>query len=292
MLSMTGYGTGRCELGRGALVIEARSVNHRFLDIRVRLPVELIDHAATADGVARSTLERGRVEITGRIEGPHGGEARLDRARARSAFEQLCELRDELRPDEPVPLSLLGCVPDLFTVQGTPDPAETREAVARATRRACERLVEMRAQEGRRLADDLARRLERIVEHAHLIHARAPGLVEAHRSKLRERIQRLLHDTGTPLDPGRLEHEIAVFADRADVAEELTRLESHCDQLRSLLAPDDRKPVGRRLDFLLQEMAREANTVGAKIGDPDITLHVVDLKAELERVREQVQNVL
>ncbi len=289
--SMTGYGTGEATLGKGRLVVEARAVNGRFLDARVRMPPELADQASAAEEVVRARLERGRVEVTGRLEGDPLGGPTLDRVRARAAFAELCALRDELRPDEPVPLSLLATVPDLFSAAAAPRPEQSRAAVVEATRGACEALSKMRVREGAALEADLCTRLARVRDTLEQLVERVPDLLAAHHTRLRERVERLLADTDVKLDPGRLEHEIALFADRSDVAEETTRLASHCDQFAELIASEE-PAVGRRLDFLLQEMGREVNTIGSKSSDVETARRVIDLKAELERMREQVQNVL
>ena len=288
---MTGFGSGEAPLGRGRLVVDVRAVNHRFLDVRVRLPVELGDEAFAAEEVARRVLDRGRIEIGGRIEGPSGREPRLDVPRARAAFQQLSALRDELRPDEPVPLSLLAIVPDLFSTDAGPPAEQARAAISAATDAACASLSEMRAREGERLADDLRARLARVRAVAEQQRPRATEVVEAYRKKLRERIDRLLESSPVELDAGRLEHEVALFADRADISEEITRLLSHCEQFAALVDSDERA-VGRKLDFLLQEMNRETNTIGSKSSDVATVRTVVETKAELERMREQVQNVL
>jgi uncharacterized protein (TIGR00255 family) len=147
----------------------------------------------------------------------------------------------------------------------------------------------MREREGASLRDDLVKRIDRVRHLALEIEDRAPAVLEAHRQRLRERADRLRQGSDLDVDGARLEQEIAIFAERCDVCEELTRLESHCEQLVRLLA--SRESTGRRLDFLLQEMAREANTIGAKSLDATVAHTVVDVKAEIERMREQVQNV-
>ncbi len=288
---MTGYGSGEAPLGEGRLVVDVRAVNHRFLDVRVRLPAEIGEHAGLAEEVARRRLGRGRVEVGGRFEGAAVSPPRLDTARARAAFEQLAALRDELAPDEPLPLGLLSAVPDLFATESGPPGEETRAAVEAATEAACAAVSEMRRREGEALGADLRERLVRIRAHAAHLRERAPEVVDAYRRKLGERLERMLRETRVELDAGRVEHEVVLFADRADVTEELTRLSSHCDQVAELLEGEP-AAVGRRLDFLLQEMNRETNTIGAKSSDADITRTVVEMKAELERIREQVQNVL
>jgi uncharacterized protein (TIGR00255 family) len=290
MLSMTGYGTASAQVGGASIVIEVRSVNHRFLDVRTRLPALLSDHASAVDELARKLLARGRVEVTGRVDGLLEGEVVLHRDRARSALLALQELRDDLGLREAIPLALLGAVPGLF-VDKARDPEDTHNAVVHAAQGACTALLSMRRAEGAALATDLRARIARVEELSGRVAARAPELTSRYRDKLRARVEALLAGTGVALDPARIEQEVALLADRSDVSEEITRLESHCRQFSALLRPDD-EPVGRRLEFLLQEMGREVNTLGSKVDDLALTACMLDLKAELERLREQVQNVL
>jgi uncharacterized protein (TIGR00255 family) len=286
---MTGYGSAEAELGNGRLIVEVRAVNHRFLDPRVRVPSAFADHAGLVEEVVRRRLGRGRVEASVRVEGGAIGAATLDRARARDAYRALSELRDELRPEEPVPLALLGAVPGLFVEQGGPAPEETRAALASATERACEALDAMRRREGEALAKALGAHLTELRRAAAEVKVRCPEVIESYRARLRERLERLLEGGAWQLDPGRLEHEVALFADKSDVTEELERLTSHCAQFEELLGQSGQ--IGRKLDFLLQEMGREVNTLGSKSADVHLVRLVVELKAEIERLREQVQNV-
>jgi len=289
MRSMTGFGLGEVPLGGGKLAVEIRGVNHRFLDVRVRVPRELGDLAAFVEQVARERLTRGRYEVAIRVDGVALGAPVLDRERARAAFRALTELRDELAPGTEVPLSLLGSIPDLFVSPVDREIDRLRESTRAAFDAAVKALDAMRAHEGKALAEDLMKRVASVRRLARDVERRAPDVVEAHRKRLRERADRLRASTDIDVEPGRLEQEIAMFAERSDICEELTRLESHCAQFSALLASDD--AVGRRLDFLLQEMAREANTVGAKSPDAQISHAIVEVKADIERMREQVQNV-
>jgi len=289
MRSMTGFGLGEVALGKGKVAVEIRGVNHRFLDVRVRLPRELGDLAGFVEQIARERLTRGRYEVTLRVEGLTLGAPTLDRERARAAFHALSELRDELAPGTEVPLSLLGAIPDLFVSSTEREIERVRGPTRAAFDAATQALDAMREREGAALRVDMVERLARVKHLALSIGRRAPEVLEAHRKRLRERAERLRSGTDIDVDGPRLEQEIAMFAERCDVCEELTRLASHCAQFGSLLALDE--SVGRRLDFLLQEMAREANTVGAKSPDALVAHAVVEVKAEIERMREQVQNV-
>jgi uncharacterized protein (TIGR00255 family) len=289
MRSMTGFGLGEAQLAPGKLAVEIRGVNHRFLDVRVRLPRELADLATFVEQLAREKLTRGRYEVAVRLEGAVLGATVIDRDRARSAYKALCELRDELAPGTDVPLSVLGAMPDLFVSTVEREIERLHGATRTAFEAAIAVLDGMRRKEGAALRDDLVRRMERVKTLAREVERRAPEVIDAHRKRLRDRADRLRASTELEVDAARLEQEIAMFAERSDVCEELTRLESHCAQFAALLASDE--AVGRRLDFLLQELAREANTIGAKSPDAQIAHAIVEVKAEIERMREQVQNV-
>lgn len=293
MRSMTGFGVGEAIIGAassaGKLTVEIRAVNHRYLDVRVRAPSQLPDLGSIVETIARERLTRGRFDVTVRLEGAALGAITIDKDRARSVFASLLALRDELAPQADVPLSLLGAVPDLFVPTIEQEGEALRAAVTSAFDAAIKSLDAMRLREGLALGDDIVRRLVTVRKLAKSVLERTPQVLESYKKRLKERAERLRIASDVEVDAGRLEQEIALFADRVDVAEELTRLESHTLHFESLLVSSD--PVGRRLDFLLQEMAREANTIGSKSQDVGIAHAVVDLKAEIERMREQVQNV-
>ena len=298
MRSMTGFGVGEAPLPGsnsdatttcGKLSVEIRAVNHRYLDVRVRAPNQLPDLGTVVETIARERLTRGRFDVTVRLEGAALGAVTVHKERARSVFAALVALRDELAPGMDVPLSMLSAVPDLFVPSIEQAGDAVRAAVSIAFDNALASLDEMRLHEGLALGDDIVRRLVTVRKLAHSIGERAPHVVELYEKKLKERAEKLRLATDVAVDPGRLEQEIALYADRVDICEELTRLESHTSHFETLLASSE--GVGRRLDFLLQEMAREANTVGAKSQDAEIAHAVIELKAEIERMREQVQNV-
>jgi uncharacterized protein (TIGR00255 family) len=291
MRSMTGYGSGRAALGEGHIVLDVRTVNHRFLDVRVRLPSRIQSRAPTVERVLRARLERGRVDVTGRFEGQTLPQPMLDVDRARSVYAQLTALRDELSPDEPVPLALLSSVPELFVINRDIDEAALDASLERAAEAACKAVVSMREKEGQALAADLEGRLRDLADTVAALTAALPELVESRRARLRDRLEALLAETKGTLDPARLEQEVAILAERSDVTEELVRLDSHRLQMLEL-TENSNAAVGKRIDFLLQEMSREANTIGSKVQDGMITPHVIALKGCIEQMREQAQNVL
>ncbi len=291
MRSMTGFGVGDAAFLGGRLVAEVRSVNQRFLDVRVRLPSKIADLGGFAEGVVRERLRRGRVELVVQSEGVKASAVELDVARAKEAFQQLKALRDEVAPGTELPLSLLAAVPELFSAPGASAPAAAREPLKAAIGAALDALDAMAEREGAALRADFDGRCAKVGEIVTALRAKTAHVGEAIRDRLRERIERLLGGARPSLDASRLEAEVAILADKADVTEELTRLDSHLEQFRGAFAAPAGEPIGRRLEFLLQEMLREANTLGAKAQDAWVSQHVVALKVELERLREQVQNV-
>ena len=291
MRSMTGYGSGRAALGEGEVVLDIRTVNHRFLDLRVRLPARIQSRTPTVERVLRARLERGRVDVAARFEGQTLPQPTLDLERARAVYGELAALRDALNPEEPVPLALLSSVPDLFVVDRTIDDRALDRSLEQAAEAACDAVISMRDKEGQALALELGKRLSELDASVTALKTAVPELVEDRRTRLRERVNALLAGVDTEIDPSRLEQEIALLADRSDITEELVRLESHREQMLELIE-NSPAPVGKRIDFLLQEMAREANTIGSKVQHGTLTTHVIALKACIEQMREQAQNVL
>lgn len=291
MQSMTGYGSGRATLGDGHVVLDLRAVNHRYLDVRVRLPSSVQSRTPTVERIIRSRLERGRIDVTVRFEGQTLPQPTLDVDRARAVYQELGALRDALSPDDPLPLSVLSCVPDLFVVSRAIDEDALEQALATAAEEACTAIAAMRRIEGKALAQELTTRLGNVATQVQALRAELPRMVEGRRTRLRDRLEALLEDVDGELQAARLEQEVAVLADRSDITEELVRLDSHRSQMLELI-DNSSKPVGKRIDFLLQEMAREANTIGSKVQDAAMTTLVIELKATVEQMREQAQNVL
>lgn len=286
---MTGFGIGHAAFGAGRFCIELKSLNHRYLDVRVKLPADLGDHAFYLEHLARSRLVRGRFDIQLRTEGQTSATPCLDLDRIRSLYHQLSSLRDELTPSAEIPLSSILGLPAVYLESDERSADRVRTAIELAFGEALKRLEEMRAREGAHLAVVLSEILARAAELVVRCANRANESIQLHRDRLRERVARLVEDPSIVVEPARLEQEVALIADRSDVSEELARLDSHFSQLRRLIESDE--PSGRRMDFLLQEIGRETNTLGAKSQDAHLSHLVVELKAESERMREQVQNV-
>lgn len=285
---MTGFGLGQAPLRAGSVSAEVRSLNHRFLELRVRLPPEIIGEAFFVEQLCRQHLTRGRFDVSVRLEGAALPPVRVDLHRARAAYAELLALRDDLAPGTELPLSLLGSFPALLETTDTGDPEPLRAALTQSIEAALAGLDEMRAAEGAVLAADLRSRLLSMRGLITTISDHAPRLALHSQTRLEQRLSRLLSGSAG-IDPSRLAMEVALLADRSDITEELVRLGSHLDQFEVLVQSDG--PSGRKLDFLLQEMGRETNTIGAKCQDGQLSHLVVTLKAEVERLREQVQNV-
>jgi uncharacterized protein (TIGR00255 family) len=291
MLSMSGWGVGEAPIGSGKIVLEARSLNHRYVEVRVNLGGDLVPHAFWLEQHARQVLERGRYDIAARLVGAKLAPPELDCERARTTFTALKQLRDELDPGADLPWWVVAQSTDLFRPASS-DPTTVRDALAIALAAAVSSLDRMRALEGAALARDLAARLDEARAARTAIATRAPQLVDLGRQRLRERLERLLEGSSIPADPARLEAEVTFLADRSDVSEELARLDSHFDQLQAAIDPEAVEPVGRRIEFLLQEIGREANTIASKARDAPIAHEVVGLRTAIERMREQAANAL
>jgi len=284
---MTGLGVGEAVLEGGRVILELRALNHRFQDIRVRVPPSLSDHAFFLEQAARQKLGRGRYDVSVRTEGGASAQPKVSLERAEIMYRALCDLRDRLAPGSEVPVTAVLGVPDVF-VAALPDSDAARSTLERALDLASRSLLEMRRVEGAALETELRGRLSSLWDlHARLAE-QADQIVQDYRARLSQRLARLLEDTHA-LQTERLEQEVAILADRSDITEELVRLASHLTQFGDLLTRDD--AVGRRLDFLLQEIGREVNTIGAKAQHADQSRWVVEAKAEVERLREQVQNI-
>jgi len=287
--SMTGFGRGAHTGAAYRVQVEIRSVNHRYREIVARVPRELPGLEEPIRARVAGEVARGRVDVFVTAEAlPGTRTTRIDTKLARRYHDALEALGRELGVAGGVELSLLASLPGVIALEeGAADTEACWRDVAPALDQALAALGAMRRAEGAALAADLEAAAERLGRRVEEVEARAPLVVEAYRARLVQRIQDLAGDVS--VDPDRLAAEVVVFADRADLTEELVRLRSHLAQFRAALGVDE--PVGRKLDFLLQEMNREVNTIGAKAHDAELAGTVVEMKTEIERMREQVQNV-
>jgi uncharacterized protein (TIGR00255 family) len=287
--SMTGFGAGRAARGGEEIDVEVRSVNHKFCEVKARLPRELSALEVEVVRAVKDRLVRGGVEVAVRRSATRGALApRVDLGLAAEYARAFEEVRSRLGLAGSVSLSeVLAAEGVVALEERAADLESARGAASEALGVALDRIAEMRAREGEALARDLSLRLTLVEEIVARLERIAPQSIEHYRARLHERIQEVAR--GFTPDPARLAQEVALFADRIDVAEEFTRLRSHLGQMRALIAGGE--PAGRKMEFLVQEMHREANTIGSKSQSGEISGLVVQLKAEIERMREQVQNV-
>lgn len=288
MQSMTGYGEGETPLGQGRVSLEIRALNHRFVEVRVRLPAELSEHAAFLEQLCRKRVVRGRFDLTVRTAGSTLPRAALDAARLTQTYKELAALRDTLAPGTALPVTALLSLPEHIRSSGELDSTAARGALESALNAALAQLTKMKVTEGAALATELSARLSSARALVESIAQRAPQLAALQFERLRLRAKALLGGVAM-VDSDRLHTELALLADKSDVTEELVRLRSHLNQFAARL--EQTGPVGRELEFLLQEIGRETNTIGAKCQDAALSGSVVSLKGEVERLREQVQNV-
>lgn len=289
MLSMTGYGRGEATNGDVSLVIEVKTVNNRFRDVNVRLPREYMVLEQRIVGAVKGVIRRGRVDVFVRRSATESNQlVHADPVLAERYLRAVRSVAQRLQlPAEKIDLhAILGQPGVLSLREAEADALSEWEVVETALQAALDELVLMRRTEGEALRTDLLRHLAELQKHHTAVSAQIDGLTKRIHLRLEQRLQRLLGDR---LDPSRLTHEAAVLADKADVSEELARLVSHFSQFRSALGSED--AVGRRLEFLVQEMNREVNTLGAKAAEHPVSAAVVDMKSVLERVREQAANV-
>jgi uncharacterized protein (TIGR00255 family) len=294
MRSMTGFGRGTAEQGTTRATVDIRAVNHRYLDLKLRGPLSPANEEAISSRV-RGAIERGSVSVTVHVTSTTASSTRIDTAAAQAAYKNLSELARTLGVEGPN-LALVLAQPGVV-LQVDEESSEADAPILAAVDAALAQLVAMRNAEGKALAAELTARINEIQQLRAHIHQHAHDVPTRTRKKLQERLKRLLADEVTDkssdaagwLDPQRLAQEVALIAERADITEELVRLDSHLDQARALITGT--AASGRRLEFLIQEIGRELNTIGSKSAVTEISTAIVEGKAVLEKVREQVQNV-
>ena len=288
--SMTGYGKGESAYAGGRIVVELRSVNHRYGEISVKLPRSLMPFENEIKKRVAERLNRGKIDVFIQMECAGAlGVPTANLPLARSYYRAFSAIREALGLSDEVGLALVASQRDVITVAAEAEaaPEEIPGELLAALDEALSRVDEMRLFEGASLAVDFEKRRALLHEQIGRVSARAPSVVAEYAAKLKERILVLCAESGLPEE--RIALEVALLADKCDITEELVRLESHLRQFDETLERSE--PVGRKLDFLLQEINREVNTIGSKANDAEIAACVVELKGELEKIREQVQNI-
>ena len=287
---MTGFGKGEASGSAGAVSVELRSLNHRYFEVQTHLPNQLASAEDRFRERLKGRLHRGRVNLSVTFR-RRGGEAQsitIDTAVAKRYYQLLMRLKAGLHLRGELSIEQMLSLPKVIAIEETPNQQAALLRLADAAlARAINTLVRMRQHEGRDLAQDVLVHVRTIERTLHDIEQHAPQVVLEHRERLAKRVQQLVHNIS--VDHQRLETEIAMFADSHDISEEVSRLRSHLTSVRQTL--QDGKEAGRKLDFLAQELFREANTIGSKASDTAITNLVIAMKGAIEKVREQVQNI-
>jgi uncharacterized protein (TIGR00255 family) len=288
--SMTGYGHYEYQNEEIRMSIEIKSVNHRYCDIYTRIPRQLSCFDDKIRSLITSRIARGKIDVFLNWENTGEGakDVILDDGLARAYYEAIDRIAESLGLINDISLASLVRFPEILCVEKKEEDSEAVWPILEnAVNKAMDTLISMRETEGRKLLKNLLEICDRIEEFREKILARAPQVVLDYKEKLSERIRELVDNNA--VDEMRLAMEVAIFADKCDINEELVRLKSHVEQFRETFKSEG--PVGRKLDFLVQEMNREVNTIGSKANDLEITKNVVELKTEIEKAREQIQNI-
>ncbi|HSE83230.1 MAG TPA: YicC/YloC family endoribonuclease [Thermodesulfobacteriota bacterium] len=288
MKSMTGFGRDETETDLGKIVVEGRSENHRFLDINFQIPEALSAAEPRLTEIVKKYIVRGKVRINIAVEGLRNKSTTVDIGLAKESLKTLEKLKKELGLKGPTELQHLLMIRDFFSSEVKPSLNKKHIAkIEEALLGTVKKLDEMRKSEGKKLERDLKQRTQRIETLIRKIGSKREDFMRDFSNKLRERIQELLEDT--QIDETRFNQEIVFLAERSDITEEIVRLGAHISKLKETFGKEG--SIGRELDFLLQEMNREANTIAAKSKDAEISHFVIELRSEMEKIREQIQNI-
>lgn len=290
--SMTGFGRGEYNDGKRNIIVEIKSVNHRYSDISVKMPRRYSFVEDKVKNTVKEKIKRGKVDVSIMVENLTENDVHinLNTMLAQRYYDNLKSLKETFDVSGEITLSMLAGMPDVLkAIPDVDDEEEMTQCILQPVREAAANLEAMRSVEGEKLAADLLMRGGLIKDLVDQIEERAELVPKAYTEKLRERIKELLSGSVT-VPEDRILVEAAIFADKCNITEELTRLKSHMDQMSSIIEKST-QPDGKKLDFLVQEMNREANTIGSKANDIQITSLMLQIKAEIEKIREQVQNI-
>ena len=287
--SMTGYGRANVSKNEREYQIEIKSVNHRYLDVSVKMPRQLSYLEEIIKKEISTTVKRGKIDVFVTFENnsAEGKEIKINRELAKAYIDELRNLAETEEILADIQVTEITKYPDVLNIQNSQDDETIKEEVIETIKIATENLVQMRETEGIKISEDLTERLDKIQSKVTEISKLSTGLIEEYIVKLEERIKEILKNQ--EIDKSRLAQEVVIYADKCSIEEEVTRLNSHISQFKALL--DSNEAIGKKLDFIVQEMNRETNTIGSKANKLEITDGVIDIKTEIENIREQVQNI-
>lgn len=289
--SMTGYGKQSLNVDGREYQIEIKSVNHRYLDINIKIPKTLSYLEETVKKEISEKIKRGKVDvfITYENNSKEGRNITINKELAKLYIEQLKELAEEEKISSNIEVMEIAKFPDILTIKADEEDEKIKQEIIQVTTEATNKIVEMKAIEGEKIAQDLLQRISKIENKIMEISSKSTGLIEEYVVKLEKRIQEILKTE--EIDKSRIAQEVVIYADKCSIQEEITRLKSHIYQFRNLITSNQNETIGKKLDFIIQEMNRETNTIGSKANNLEITNGVIDIKTEIEDIREQIQNI-
>lgn len=289
--SMTGYGKQSLNVDGREYQIEIKSVNHRYLDINIKMPKTLSYLEETVKKEISEKIKRGKVDvfITYENNSKEGKNITINKELAKLYIKQLKELAEEEKISSNIEVMEIAKFPDILTIKADEEDEKIKQEIIQVTTEATNKIVEMKAIEGEKIAQDLLQRISKIENKIMEISSKSTGLIEEYVVKLEKRIQEILKTE--EIDKSRIAQEVVIYADKCSIQEEITRLKSHIYQFRNLITNNQNETIGKKLDFIIQEMNRETNTIGSKANNLEITNGVIDIKTEIEDIREQIQNI-
>ncbi|MGN0293673.1 MAG: YicC/YloC family endoribonuclease [Lachnospiraceae bacterium] len=290
LMSMTGFGRGEMADERMKITVEMKSVNHRYLDLGIKMPRKLNAYEATVRSILKEYIQRGKVDVFVGYEefADSGISLKYNRALAQEYMDICRRMQEDFDLRQDAGVSMLARFPEVITMEQVTEDDETVETLLTgALRQACEGFVAVREKEGGQLKEDLCAKLDHMLELVQKVEERSPQVVEEYRQKLTDKVRELLEDTS--IDESRILTEVTIFSDKICVDEETVRLAAHIRNMKDYLLKGG--AVGRKLDFIAQEMNREANTILSKCNDLETSGIAIELKTEIEKVREQIQNI-
>lgn len=289
--SMTGYGKQSRNVEGREYQIEIKSVNHRYLDINVKIPKTISYLEETIKKEISNKIKRGKIDVFVSFENnsEEGRKIEINKQLAKLYIEQLKELAQEERIGSNIEVIDIAKIPDVLTIKVDEENSRIKEEIKQVTQDAVTKVLDMKNTEGEKIAQDLLQRISNIQSKIVEISAKSTGLIEEYVVKLEKRVKELLKND--EVDKSRVAQEVVIYADKCSIEEEITRLKSHIFQFKNLISNNQDGAIGKKLDFIIQEMNRETNTIGSKANNLEITNGVIDIKTELEDIREQVQNI-
>ena len=289
--SMTGYGKQNLSLEGREYQIEIKSVNHRYLDINVKIPKAISYLEETIKKEISNKIKRGKIDVFVSFENnsEEGIKIEINKQLAKLYIEQLKELAQEEKIESNIEVMDIAKIQDVLTIKVDEENSKIKDEIKQVTQGAVTRILEMKNIEGEKISQDLLQRIRNIQSKIVEISAKSTGLIEEYVVKLEKRVKELLKND--EVDKSRLAQEVVIYADKCSIEEEITRLKSHIFQFENLISNNQDGAIGKKLDFIIQEMNRETNTIGSKANNLEITNGVIDIKTEIEDIREQVQNI-